>query len=210
MSDLVPPDDGLLVRLGMTDVPTAVAKAEGSLARVLDAGKDALSRFDGLDRDVLVIAGLLARAQGFHQGVVASVRSDNPYAAFTLLRAYAENAAAVAYLADKPQELPRFLGDGHGVSVGRITSHASKHFGGFKRVYGELSEYAHPGSRSLLASQQIVQETDDHAHVAWRSAPAFKGEHDKLMACAWVWELAEAHDHLLRRLGKVLAANRQA
>jgi hypothetical protein len=40
--------------------------------------------------------------------VVAAIKADNPYAAFTLLRSYAENAAAILYVTDKPETLERF------------------------------------------------------------------------------------------------------
>ena len=59
----------------------------------------------------LVFSGFLARAQGFHEGAVAAIAADNPYAAFTLLRAYAENAAAILYVKDHPAQLERFWRD---------------------------------------------------------------------------------------------------
>lgn len=66
--------------------------------------------------------GFLARAQGLHEAVVAAIKADNPYAAFTLLRPYAENAAAILYMTDKPETLERFWrGEPH-VAIGRITN----------------------------------------------------------------------------------------
>jgi hypothetical protein len=44
---------------------------------------------------LFVFSGLLARAQGLHEGSVAAIAADNPFAAFPLLRSYAENAAAL-------------------------------------------------------------------------------------------------------------------
>lgn len=202
---VVNPDEGLLEHLGMTDLPIALAKADGSLTRVRDAGNDAIAAIDGPVPEVFVVMGWLARAQGFHEGIVAAIKSENPYAAFTLLRAYAENAAAVAYLSDKPRELARFIGDGHPVAVGKLVAHAAKHFDGFKKVYETLSEYAHPAARSVVASHRFDDLPDGRLGFDWQSVPRFKSEGDQLMACAWLWELSEAHDHLFRRLGRILS-----
>jgi hypothetical protein len=130
------------------------------------------------------LSGFLARAQGLHEGAVAAISADNPYAAFTLLRAYAENAAAILYVKDHPAQLERFWRDtrGPGVQIGRITNHAVSRFGGFKDTYSELSRYAHPQALSLLASSRVVEGEA----LQWSSAPAFKADHDAVMACAWV------------------------
>jgi hypothetical protein len=143
----------------------------------------------------LLLSGFLARAQGLHEGAVAAISADNPYAAFTLLRAYAEKAAAILYVKDHPAQLERFWRDtrGPGVQIGRITNHAVSRFGGFKDTYSELSRYAHPQALSLLASSRVVEG----GVLQWSSAPAFKADHDAVMACAWVVELAEATSHLL-------------
>jgi hypothetical protein len=82
---------------------------------------------------------------------------------------------------------------GPGVQIGRITNHAVSRFGGFKDTYSELSRYAHPKALSLLASSRVVEG----GVLQWSSAPAFKADHDAVMACAWVVELAEATSHLL-------------
>jgi hypothetical protein len=143
----------------------------------------------------LVFSGFLARAQGLHEGAVAAISADNPYAAFTLLRAYAENAAAILYVNDHPAQLERFWREPHGpgVSIGKITSHARGRFDGFKGIYSQLSQYAHPQALSLLASHRVVEGRV----VQWSSAPAFKSDHDAVIACAWVVELAAATSNLL-------------
>jgi len=56
--------------------------------------------------------GLATRAAGLHDGAVHALETDNPFAAYTTLRSYAENAAAVLYAADKPEQLDRILGMG--------------------------------------------------------------------------------------------------
>jgi hypothetical protein len=70
--------------------------------------------------------------------------------------------------------LDRFWGRGdlHPVPIGRIVGYAQQRFGGFKPIYAQLSEYAHPGSLSLLASHRLIDEAS--RRVEWRSGPAFK------------------------------------
>lgn len=167
-------DDGLLAHLGMPDLPTALDKAEGSMAQLRAGAREALELFDGLTTEALIVMGLIARAQSLHQGITHAIREQNPHVAFTLLRAYAENAAAISYLGDHPKEVSRFLGDGHPVPIGRITNAASKHFGGFSAVYRTLSEYAHPAWRAVVASHQVLDETEGAARLAWQSAPRFR------------------------------------
>ena len=72
---------------------------------LISAGRRVLGT--GMDYRVehLLLSGFLARAQGLHEGAVAAISADNPYAAFTLLRAYAENAAAILYVKDHPAQL---------------------------------------------------------------------------------------------------------
>ncbi len=143
----------------------------------------------------MVFSGFLARAQGLHEGSVAAIRADNRYAAFTLLRAYAENAAAILYLKDRRAPLDKFWREPHGsgVSIGKITNHARTRFGGFKGIYDQLSKYAHPQALSLLASSRVVKGRE----VQWSSAPVFKSDHDAVIACAWVVELAKDTSYLL-------------
>jgi hypothetical protein len=44
---------------------------------------------------VVLLSGLVTRGIGLHNAAVAALEADNPFAAFTLIRSYAENAAAV-------------------------------------------------------------------------------------------------------------------
>ena len=181
--------------LGITDRLTGQERARASWNALISAGRRVLGT--GMDYRVehLVFSGFLARAQGLHEGAVAAITADNPYAAFTLLRAYAENAAAILYVKDHPTELEKFWRDTHGpgVKIGKITNHAMSRFGGFKGIYSQLSRYAHPQASSLLASNQVIEGRV----IQWSSAPAFKSDHDAVMACVWVVELAEATSHLL-------------
>jgi hypothetical protein len=82
--------------LGITDRLTGQERARASWNALLSAGRRVLGT--GMDYRVehLLLSGFLARAQGLHEGAVAAISADNPYVAFTLLRAYAENAAATS------------------------------------------------------------------------------------------------------------------
>lgn len=183
-------------RLGITDRLTGLERARTSRDALISAGRRVLGT--ALDYRVghLVFSGFLARAQGFHEGAVAAISTDNPYAAFTLLRAYAENAAAITYAKDHPADLERFWLDtrGPGVPIDEITNHAMSRFGGFKGIYSQLSKYAQPHALSLLASSRVIKGRT----VQRSSAPTFKSDHDAVLACVWVVELAEATSHLLQ------------
>lgn len=108
---------------------------------------------------MLLLGGLITRGIGLHDAAIAALESDNPFAAFTLLRSYAENAAALLYVIDHPNKVERVLGlDGHPLPVGRLLSSANRsghRFGHFGEVYSELSEYAHPASTSITASMLV-------------------------------------------------------
>jgi hypothetical protein len=147
---------------GIVDRATGIAKARESRQRLEDGAKDALGRTDQLYDSHLLVMGLAARAVGLHDGAVNAVETDNPFTAYTLLRSYAENAAAILYATDKPEQLDRILGFGGlpPISVGVITNYAdpgSGRFGAFKAVYGDLSGFAHPMSRSIFASARNTE-----------------------------------------------------
>ena len=180
---------------GITDRLTGQEQARESLDTLISTVRKALEASPDYRVWHLVLSGFLARAQGFHEGAVAAIDVDNPYAAFTLLRAYAENAASILYVKDHPAELDRFWRDTHrqDVPIGEIINYAMTRFRGFKGIYSELSKYAHPHALSLLASSRVIEGRV----VQWSSVPRFKSDHDAIMACVWVVELAEATSHFL-------------
>lgn len=199
----LPPDE-LLARLGMSDLDTARPQAAGGVSFIKDAAKEVIAHFPEWCHELVVFQGLVGRAQGFHDGTTRAIEDGNPYAAFTLLRSYAENAAAVGWLADSPRQYKRFLESGPGPSVGALMAHARKGSAGVAGIYAQLSEYAHPAERSVMASHDASQREDGTIRFAWHSAPRFRSRTDQLMACAWQWELAEAHGTLLINLGVAL------
>ena len=183
---------------GIVDRATGIERARASRQWLQDAAWDALNRTDQLQNSHFVVTGLATRAAGLHDGVVHALETDNPFGAYTMLRSYAENAAAVLYATDHPEKLDRILGlgDTNLITVGTITNYAqqgSKRFGAFKKVYDDLSAFAHPMSRSIFAS---AKPNGDNG-FQWALEPAFKYDLDFLVTCALVVELAEANSHLL-------------
>ena len=179
---------------GITYRATGQQQAAASWNVLVRAGQKVLGTVMAYQIEHTVVSGFLARAQGLHEAAVAGIRADNPYATFTLLRAYAENAAGILYVRDHPVQLNKFWQlESYGVPIGKITSYAETRFDGFKGIYSELSKYAHPAALSVLASSKGVGGQDIH----WNSAPQFKSDSDAVTACAWVVELARATAYLL-------------
>lgn len=206
MTETSGPDHGVsgaadwITALGIRDLQTGHEKAIAAREMLFAAGRAVLSGVTDYAEGHVVFSGLLARGQGLYEGSIAAIDANNPYSAFTLIRAYAENAAAILYLRDHPTQLSSFWRKPGGVAIGRITNHARTRFDGFPGIYNQLSQYAHPAPRSLMAS--MTADTNGLLH--WASAPRFKSESDALVAYAWVVELTIATSHLLRELGDLL------
>ncbi|MEE3753815.1 hypothetical protein [Mycobacterium intracellulare] len=180
---------------GITDRDTGIAVARASRQPLIEAAANAFDRGQAFSTAVALLGGLVTRGIGLHNGAVAALGADNPFAAFTLIRSFAENAAAILYATDHPTVVDRVLGlDGHPIPVGRLTAHAnqSPRFGAFKDVYSELSQYAHPGAKGFSASMSI-----NGNNFRWSATPAFRLGNDFLMACAWIVELSGANSHLI-------------
>lgn len=201
------PVAGWITELGIVDRSTGLEKARDSLQRVHKAAKATIRAPLAVHPGHLLLMGLLTRAVGLHGGAVGALESNNPYTAFTLIRAYAENAAITIYAIDKPQMIDRLVGLATPpVSIGQITNYAqrgSKRFGAFREVYSELSQFAHPLARSIFASTKLTGARD----FEWSTAPEFKSEADFLTACGWTVEMARANATLLLEFGTLLNAN---
>jgi hypothetical protein len=181
--------------LGITDHASGRAIAWEAREQLFEPAKRVLSSSPEFDKRLLVFQGFMASAQAFHESAIAAIDAGNPHAAFTLLRAYAENAAAILYVKDKPESFDRFWqgADGQGIRIGEITSYANQRFLGFRAIYGQLSSYAHPRAMAILSSSQVREGRT----VNWSSAPRFKRPEDAIVAYAWTVELAQATRHLL-------------
>jgi hypothetical protein len=188
-------------KLGIVDRTSGIEKARSSRQQLVDATWTALTGFyetGGATTANLLLLGLAARGLGLHDASVHSLETDNPFAAFTLIRAYAENAATFMYAIDKPNAIDRLFGLGeHPIRLSTITNHAMQsprsRFGEFSAVYDSLSAYAHPMPTSILASATNVGENG----LRWCLEPAFKSDNDFLTASGWIVEFAVANTDLL-------------
>lgn len=193
------PVSAWIADLGIVDRPSGIAQARASRQLLEDAAKDCLRRATDISTAHLLLMGLTTRGRGLHDASVQALESDNPFAAFTLIRSYAENAAAALYALEHPNSIDKLLGLGGQISSKKITNNAiqgSKRFGKFRGIYSALSEYTHPMSKSIFESHIA---TGDRG-LRWSSIPAFKSDGNFLLASAWVVELAEAHGHLFAEI----------
>jgi len=184
--------------LGIVDTESGSRIATACLQRILEPGRRVLATEPEATTSLLLFSGFLARAHVLHTSGQAATDADNPVVSFTLLRAQAENAAGILYAKDHPKRRGGFLGSQPYVRIGSITNYAeeSTRFGGFKGIYRQLSEFAHPGPKGMLVSSRIAE---DNA-IAWNSIAPFRTERDRMCAYAWIVELAEASRHLLFEL----------
>lgn len=182
-------EEDLLVQYGVTDEASGRGNAEQAREYLLTVASSVIQE-GAFTMDHLIVAGMVARAQSFHDATLDAINSDNPHAAFTLLRAYIEQCAAALYLTDHPDKAERLWNDleGRGVPIGRITSHADRsgRFKHFRRVYDQLSKYAHPSSVSHFAGMRMGEGN----HFTFQTAPRFKRDEEKLVAYAWLIEFA--------------------
>ena len=171
--------------LGIVDTESGRRLALESREALLDIGR-AMFR-TGVS---MQLAGMLTRVQSLHEGAVQACEATNPHAAFTLLRALAEQCAAMEFVIDKPEAAEALWShEGYGVSVGKLMNHAKRsgRTDRFGDLYDVLSKYAHPSAMSLWAGWRV--ENDETREVSWSSAPRFKSEVDELTVWGWVFEL---------------------
>ncbi|MEV6364898.1 hypothetical protein [Nocardia asteroides] len=187
---------GWIEELGIVDRGTGITCARNSRQLLENAAKQVIGRTGEMTTGHILLMGLATRTTGLHDGAVHALETDDPGVAFTLLRAYAENAAALLYAADHPNKVSRMLGlDGtNPIKVGTLTNHAqqgSERFGAFREIYEQLSGFAHPMSKSIFASTMPTENGFE-----WTLQPVFKSDYDFVVASAWVVELAVANAHL--------------
>jgi hypothetical protein len=189
------PEPSLPKLHGITDRESGLARATASRKAMTAQVADHLPNGFGFTVGTMSLLSLLTRAQAFHDGVIGALEADNPFATMTLLRSYAENAALLVWLDEKPNELDRLLPDAgpdDRFNIGRLVAFAVRRMGGFKGIYEQLSGFAHPSSASALSGWH----NEGGRRVRWGTHPEFKNDDDFMMACVWVVELAEANTGL--------------
>lgn len=160
-----------------------------------DSAHEVLGSMEAFTYAGMLFCGLVARAQGLHQGSMSAIEADNPYSAFTVIRAYAETSAAVLYATDHPKEISTLLGNGDRpyVSPGRLINHMQKKVPAYKTFYDQLSQYSHPASSSITAGFSINHDQT----FSWSSTPQFRDDREMMIAYGWVTEVARNTAELL-------------
>lgn len=197
--DLPTPDEedlGAPASIGITDIDSGVRVAREtfrtfrrSLIGVVDGGLSSVT---------MGLLALVTRAQGFHDGALLGVEARNPYATFPLIRCYAENAAALLWMLNHPQDLKRLAATAprdEKFAIGKLVAEASKHAAGFKGIYEQLSEFAHPVA-SRFSQPFWIDPEGDGTKFIWASEPRFKHDDDAIWACFWLVEITEIHANL--------------
>lgn len=184
--------------LGIVDVASGQERADEARELILAAARTVM-RSGEITEMHLVFWGMVTRLLSFHEAAVSACVATNPHAAYTLIRANAEQCAALTYAIDHPDKAERLWRDpqGHGVPIGRMTSHAGRsgRMINFLPLYDQLSKYAHPSQIAHYAGMR--PDDDDDGAFTWQSAPRFKSDDEVLAAYGWIFELAEAGAELL-------------
>lgn len=148
--------------------------------------KDALAFLDGdryLHPDLLPYLGFIERAQAFHLGALAMIEQGNPLAAVTLIRAYAENVAAVYWVTRKPTEIEKMRpGASEGLPMGRVIAEAERNLTGFKELYKVWCLHAHPSGAGAFHTLNVT----DGGHFTWQSHPNFRSAEDASQILEWL------------------------
>ncbi|CAL8979987.1 hypothetical protein CELL_03379 [Cellulomonas sp. T2.31MG-18] len=149
--------------------------------------------------DTLAMLGLVTRLHAFQEAASREIAADNPFASASLLRSLAEVVALLSYLIEKPADLRRvslLAGDRDRFSIGKIVEAANRQAPGFKAVYAQLSNWAHP---SHIGGNTSMTVSDDN-HFTWQSNPTFKDDDDACTMYLWLLELTEVAGPLWCRL----------
>ena len=176
----------------MHDLESAVAIARAEFAK-FGRSLDRVVQPD-LTIEAMGLLALITRAQGFHDGALQAVVSNNPYAAFPLVRCYAENAAVLLWVLEHPDDIGRLsaiASQDQRFAIGRLIANAAKRAPGFKDVYEQLSEFTHPVASGFTQPFRAAPDAD--GEFSWSSIPSFSGDEDKILACFWLVELTEMH-----------------
>jgi hypothetical protein len=182
--------------LGITDRATGIERAEAARLKMIDRAFQAFGQQTNLNVPKMTLLSMMTRAQAFHDGAIEAAKSDNPFATFTLLRSYAENAAMLIWISTKQGELRRLYPDAPvelKFSIGKLVAHAERDSAGFREIYEQLSRFAHPGSSTAFSGFRV---TGQKPLAIFSSRPSFKNDDDFMLACVWLIELAEANGAL--------------
>lgn len=186
-------------RRGIVDRESGAASALAARKEMTSRAAAQLGAAPVLDDTNLTMFGLLTRLQAFNEGAAREIAADNPFASASCIRSLAEVVALICYLIEKPQELRRVsihASDQDRLNIGKLLMAAHREAPGFKAVYEQLSNFAHPSYAGSTVSMKLV----DDNHFAWTSAPRFKYDSEACTMYLWILELTEAGGALWCRL----------
>lgn len=191
--------EGLAAQLGIVDRASGAAMVLAARKRMTNLAAEKLGPEPTFDDATLNMMGLLTRLQAYNEGAAREISADNPFTSASCIRSLAEVVALISYLVEKPAELPRVsmhAGDRDRFNIGKLLHAAQREAPGFKAVYEQLSNFAHP---SYVGATTSMNVTDD-GQFSWRSVPSFKNDDDACGMYLWLLELTEAAGPLWCRL----------
>ncbi len=186
-------------RRGIVDRESGAASALAARKEMTSRAAAQLGAAPALDDTDLTMFGLLTRLQAFNEGATREIAADNPFASASCIRSLAEVVALICYLIEKPQELRRVsihASDQDRFNIGKLLMAAHREASGFKAVYEQLSNFAHPSYAGSTVSMKLM----DDNHFTWTSAPSFKYDSEACTMYLWILELTEAGGTLWCRL----------
>jgi hypothetical protein len=185
-------------------VEDAVRKAEASFARFVPLAKRIVAADQGsLHEPAILMLSAIARATGLCVGIVHAVETENPHAAFPLIRSYADVVLVALFVHLRPAYLQTALRGPRNLKAGDMkprTSQAmisavSERAPGFAAAWDELSDLTHFGSLAIWNAWQLDTSApapntlgtfNFATHPRWRNAS------DPLLVCGWLIELSDA------------------
>jgi len=193
-------------------VQDAIEKAEASFARFVPLAKRILVADQGnLHEPSIFMLSAVARATGLCAGVVHAVETENPHAAFPVLRSYADVVLVVRYVWHRPAYLPTALrgpknlrpGDMKARTSQAMISVVSAKAPGFAAAWDELSDMTHFGSLAIWNAWQLdtsAPAANTLGRVNFATYPRWKTATDPLLVCGWLIELSDALSDTLEQM----------
>lgn len=146
-------NDSYLHSHGIRDLESGIAVAETKFRSFRDGVADGIGRSPEITSIRMGLLSMVTRAQGYHGASIAAVREDNPYAAFTLVRCFAENAAALLWMMEKPGDLRRIsllAEESERFAVGRLISDSEQASTRLRSGVRRTQQVCAPSSIQLL------------------------------------------------------------
>lgn len=159
-----------------------------------------MRRFDPFELTPISMTWLsvITRLQGLHDAVGREIVAGNPHAVYPLLRSFTETVALLIYIIEHPTYVlalgtPR--DQAHRASPRKLVDRAKTRMPGIDPIYRQLSQVAH--FDTIAFALPFDSSAEHERRLKWQSEPKWKNDHDALVACGWLIELAEASHQLL-------------